>query len=81
QGPPIVSLLMRAATVSSGRDLAAARAACDVLIQPNVEGIDIRDWKAYDPAVRAGYEAAQQALDALTIPVTDLHKRPPLATS
>jgi NTE family protein len=81
QGPPIVSLLMRAATVSTGRDLAAARAACDLLIQPNVEGIDIRDWKAYDPAVRAGYEAAQQALAALTTPVTDLHKRQPLAAS
>lgn len=81
QGPPIVSLLMRAATVSSGRDLAAARAACDVLIQPKVEDIDIRDWKAYDPAVRAGYEAAQHALASLTTPVTDLHKRQPLAAS
>jgi NTE family protein len=81
QGPPIVSLLMRAATVSSGRDLAAARAACDVLIQPDVEGIDIRDWKAYEPAVRAGYEAARQTLGQLTTPVTDLHKRPPHAAS
>ncbi|HEX6860206.1 MAG TPA: patatin-like phospholipase family protein [Caulobacteraceae bacterium] len=75
QGPPIVSLLMRAATVSTGRDLAASRAACDVLIQPKVDGIDIRDWKAYGPAVQAGYQAATEALAALDTPVTDLHKR------
>lgn len=81
QGPPIVSLLMRAATVSTGRDLAASRAACDVLIQPKVDRIDIRDWRAYDPAVRAGYEAANEALSALETPVTDLHRRKPLAAS
>jgi len=81
QGPPIVSLLMRAATVSTGRDLAAARAACDVLIQPDVGEIDIRDWKAYDEAVSRGYEAAQEALGALTTPVSDLHKRKPLGAS
>ena len=81
QGPPIVSLLMRAATVSTGRDLAAARAACDVLIQPNVDGIDIRDWRAYEPAVQAGYIATQEALAGLSTPVTDLHKRKPLAAS
>ncbi|HYG25311.1 MAG TPA: patatin-like phospholipase family protein, partial [Caulobacteraceae bacterium] len=81
QGPPIVSLLMRAATVSTGRDLAAARAACDVLIQPKVEGIDIRDWRAYEPAVEAGYAAASEALAALKTPVTDLHKRKPIAVA
>ena len=81
QGPPIVSLLMRAATVSTGRDLAAARAACDVLIQPDVEGIDIRDWKAYDAAVSAGYAAGMKSLGELSVPVTDLHRRQPLAAS
>jgi len=78
KGPPIVALLMRAATVSSGRDLAASREASDVLILPKVDRIDIRDWKAYDPAVEAGYAAAQEALAALTRPVTELHRRKPL---
>ena len=77
QGPPIVALLMRAATVSTGRDLAASREASDVLILPNVEGIDIRNWKAYDPAVNAGYQAATKALSELTAPITDLHRRKP----
>lgn len=80
QGPPIVALLMRAATVSTGRDLAASREASDVLILPIVDRIDIRNWRAYDPAVAAGYKAATEALATLTTPITDLHRRKPRAT-
>jgi len=74
-GPPIVGLLMRAATVTSGRDLAASREASDVLITPKLEGIDIRNWRAYEPAVEAGYAAACAVLDALKHPVTELRRR------
>jgi len=74
-GPPIVSLLMRAATVSTGRDLAAAREATDVLIQPDVSGIEIRDWAAYDAAVEAGYTATLAALEKLTRPIPQLRRR------
>jgi NTE family protein len=76
KGPPIVSLLMRAATVSTGRDHVAAREATDVLITPNVQGVEIRDWEAFEPAVRAGYDATLAALDALTSPVTEIRRRP-----
>jgi NTE family protein len=79
KGPPIVALLMRAATVTTGRDLAAAREATDVLITPKLEGVDIRDWRAFEPAVRAGYIAASQALDSLPGPVAELRRRPSLA--
>ncbi|MGH1557353.1 patatin-like phospholipase family protein [Caulobacter segnis] len=79
KGPPIVALLMRAATVTTGRDLAAAREASDVLITPKLEGIDIRDWRAFEPAVRAGYLAASLALEGLHAPVTELRRRPSLA--
>jgi NTE family protein len=75
KGPPIVSLLMRAATVSTGRDLAAARAATDVLIQPQTGAIEIRDWSAYEPAVAAGYRATIEALDRLDRPVQSLRRR------
>lgn len=78
RGPPIVSLLMRAATVTTGRDLSAAHAATDVLILPMVDEIEIRDWRRYEPAVAAGEAAARQALDSLSRPVTDLHRRAPL---
>jgi len=76
RGPPIVSLLMRAATVTSGRDLAAAREATDVLILPTLDKVEIRNWKAYEPAVAAGRAATLAALDRLTVPVTDLRRRP-----
>ena len=79
KGPPIVSVLMRAATISTGPDLAAARAATDVLVQPDVSKIEIRDWGAYEPAVAAGYQAMIEALDKLDRPVVDLRRRPSLA--
>jgi NTE family protein len=79
KGPPIVALLMRAATVSTGRDLAASREASDVLITPKLNEIDIRDWKAFEPAVAAGRAAAALALDSLGKPVTELRRRPSLA--
>lgn len=75
KGPPIISLLMRAATVSTGRDLAAAREATDVLITPDLTGVEIRDWSAFEPAVEAGYRAAIEALDKLKVPVTRLRRR------
>jgi NTE family protein len=79
KGPPIVSLLMRTATVSSDRDAAAAREAADVLVLPDVTKTEIRDWSAYEPAVKAGYEATIAALDQLTQPVQTLRRRKSLA--
>ncbi len=78
-GPPIVSLLMRTATVSTGRDLAAAREATDVLVQPDVSGIEIRDWGAYDQAVEAGYRATLEILNKFNRPIPELRRRASLA--
>lgn len=75
RGPPIVSLLIRAATVTTGRDAAAARDATDVLVQPEVDSIEIRDWRAYAPAVAAGESAMLAALDRLAAPVTELRQK------
>ena len=75
KGPPIVSLLMRAATISTSRDLAAAREATDVLVQPKTGHIEIRDWSAYEPAVAEGYRATLDALDRLGRPVQELRRR------
>ncbi|RAK51029.1 patatin-like phospholipase family protein [Phenylobacterium deserti] len=79
KGPPIVSLLMRAATVSTGRDLAAAREATDVLVMPDTARVEIRDWSAYAPAVAEGYRATCEALDKLDQPVQALRRRRSLA--
>ncbi len=75
KGPPIVSLLMRSATVSTGREMLASREATDLLILPKMEGVEIRDWEAYDEAAAAGQEATRNALAALSRPVTELRRR------
>jgi NTE family protein len=79
KGPPIVSLLLRAATVTGGRDLAASRLATDVLVTPAVDAIEIRDWRAYEPAKLAGEQAMVAALKGLHRPLTELRRRESLA--
>jgi NTE family protein len=75
RGPPIVSVLIRSATVRSGSEMVLAHQATDVLVQPDVDAIEIRDWKAFDPAVAIGYRATLEALDGLSRPVVDLRRR------
>lgn len=72
KGPPIVSILMRSATLSSEAELMQARADTDLLILPRPDGVDIRDWRAYGPGVAAGYAATKAALANLDSPVTEL---------
>jgi NTE family protein len=79
RGPPIVSVLIRSATVRAGAEMIAAHQATDVLVQPDVDEIEIRDWKAFDRAVEIGYRATLEALDGLTRPVVDLRRRASLA--
>jgi len=59
--PPIVSLLMRAAT--SRQELRPKESPADILIMPPVAGVQLRDWKSYDLAVIDGYAATLGALD------------------
>lgn len=75
RGPPIVSILMRSATLTTDADIESARAATDLLIQPTPDGLDIRDWKGFDAGVSAGYLAASAALATLDGPVTGLRRR------
>ena len=75
QGPPIVSILMRSATISTAAELAATRAATDVLILPKLDGVEIRDWKAFDPAVAAGEAAAYGVISELDGPITHIRAR------
>lgn len=58
--PPIASLLMRAATLAI--DPWEGRSGADLLIAPEMADIDMRDWKRFDEAIAAGYEAAVAAL-------------------
>jgi NTE family protein len=58
--PPMVSLLMRAATIAI--DPWEGRSGADLLIAPEMADIDMREWKRFDEVVAAGYESAVEAL-------------------
>ena len=47
-----------------GEELLRSRIA-DLLIAPELAGIDMRDWRAYDAAVEQGYAEAVAALKEL----------------
>lgn len=65
KGPPIVSVLIRSATLPSATAMAAARDHRIVEIVPDVEGVELQDWDAYDTAVEAGYRATMEAAERL----------------
>ncbi|ACT59699.1 patatin-like phospholipase family protein [Hirschia baltica] len=65
--PPIAALLMRAATVSV--DPKDGSQYTDVLITPDIEDTELRDWKAYDDIVERGYIATKKALTQLNGPI------------
>ena len=62
KGPPIVSILMRSATLPAAAEIRAARESADIYITPEVKPIEIRNWQAYPIAVAAGYEAATETI-------------------
>jgi NTE family protein len=65
--PPIAGLLIRAATVNV--DPWGGREKVDLLVAPDLSGVELRDWKAYDQAVAAGYEATVASLQNLQGPL------------
>jgi NTE family protein len=65
KGPPIVSVLIRSATLPSATARAGEGDPRVVEILPKVEGVELQDWDAYDSAVEAGYRAGLEAADRL----------------
>ena len=65
KGPPIVSVLIRSATLPSAAAMAAAPDPRVVEIIPDVKDIQLQDWDAYDAAVEAGYKATMDEADRL----------------
>ena len=76
--PPIANLLMRAATVSVNPN--QHRGLTDILIAPEMKGIELRDWKDYGPAVESGYESMKQALADLKGPLAQIIRGNAVAT-
>ena len=75
RGPPIVSILMRSATLTTDAELEVSRGATDILVQPRPEGTEIRDWKSYEPTVMVGYQATLAALSKVDGPITAMRQR------
>jgi NTE family protein len=67
--PPIVAVLLRAATVSGDSLTKMAHAQADVLFKPPLENIDLLDWQACDQAIETGYRHAVEKLEQLGKPV------------
>ena len=75
RGPPIVSILMRSATLTTDAEIEVSRAATDILVQPKPENTEIRDWKTYEPTVLVGYQATREALARVDGPITAMRRR------
>jgi NTE family protein len=58
EGPSIVSTLLRSAHVGSDVQTKLSRDIADVVLDPPLPDIDLRDWKALERAVEAGYRYA-----------------------
>ena len=54
-GPGIVSLLLRAGTMGGDAQTLLSRAHADVLLEPPLQHVNIRDWRDFDRTIEAGY--------------------------
>jgi NTE family protein len=64
ESPDIVSLLLRAATVSGDAQTTLARAKADLILQPPLAGIDLQAWRRFDEIVELGYRHAVSSIEA-----------------
>jgi NTE family protein len=60
--PPIVDLLVRAATINSDALARTVRAQASILFQPPLESVNLLDWQACDRAIDIGYRHAIETL-------------------
>ena len=66
--PGIVSILMRAGTVSSQLQTSLAKSQTTLLIEPALSEVALLDWHSFDRAVEAGYRQTRKVLER-----ADLH--------
>ena len=60
--PPLISLLIRTGTVSGEEQYREQTESSYATFNPPLGEIDLRDWKAYDEAVEAGYQYMKLSL-------------------
>src|SRR5665213_2972435 len=64
-GPGIVSLLLRSATVGGTIQTRNSRDHADLLLDPPLELIQIRDWRSFDHAIEQGYRYTMERIGEL----------------
>jgi NTE family protein len=69
--PSIISILMRAGTVGSNLQRKNVRALADFLYEPPLEGIGMRDWKAFERSIEQGYAYTMLEIQKRGVPLSD----------
>jgi NTE family protein len=64
-GPGIVSLLLRAGTMGGDAQTMLSRAHADVLLEPPLQHVNIRDWRDFDRTIEAGYRYTMEHMGQL----------------
>src|SRR5665213_1248572 len=64
-GPGMISLLLRAATVGGTIQTRSSRDHADLLLDPPLELIAIRDWRSFDHAMEQGYRYTMERIGEL----------------
>jgi NTE family protein len=72
--PNILEILLRTATLASGRQARLAREQADLLLTPPVESFGFMDFDEFDRIVKSGYEYTAQLLQNLERSPEGLHK-------
>lgn len=67
--PGIIHILLRTGTVGNAFHRRAARADADLLIEPPLDGISLRDWHKFDCAVAEGYAFARAVIERDGLPM------------
>ncbi len=61
-GPGIISLLLRAGTLAGDAQTLMSRGHANVVLEPPLQDINIRDWRSFDRAVDAGYRYTMERM-------------------
>lgn len=69
--PNIIELLMRVGSMSDEARGSAARQQCDVLLTPNVQHLGLLNWRAYDEAIKRGYDCTVAKIDRIKRRIAD----------
>jgi NTE family protein len=69
--PNILDLLMRVGTIGSDVRGMTARQQCDVLLVPNVKSVGMMNFRAYDEAIKFGYDCTVTKIDQIKRRIPD----------